>query len=169
MDKINNRRRKGEAETNIPHAPSAHSASAKARRVLLRFPAFWSLIFGMHRTRMQHRPSKEKKSLLGEEAKAFGNSWLILDKAGDGVTRFGTQASVFSFKNHLETESHVGVFQEPSRGQKARGVKGKIKHIGRINTHSFTMPDTQTMLGCLCFKVTLPCVLICAQVEEWPL
>lgn len=68
-------------------------------------------------------------SLLGEKAKAFGNSWLILDKAGDGVTRFGAQASVFSFKNHLETESHVGVFQEPLRGQKARGVKCKIKTL----------------------------------------
>lgn len=59
-------------------------------------------------------------SLLGEDAKAFGNLWLILDKAGDGVNRFGAQAFVFSFKNHLETESHV---QSPRAvaSQKARG------------------------------------------------
>lgn len=47
--------------------------------------------------------------------------------------------------------------QEPLPGQKARGVKYDIKHMGRINIPSFTMPDTQTVLGsCLCFKVTLP-------------
>lgn len=46
-------------------------------------------------------------SLLGEEAKAFENSCLILDKSEDGVSRFGAQAFVFSFKNHLETGNHV--------------------------------------------------------------
>lgn len=59
--------------------------------------------------------SQEKMSLLGEEAKAFGNSWLILDKTGDAVSRFGAQVSVFSFKNHLETESHVGSLRALSR------------------------------------------------------
>lgn len=106
---------------------------------------------------MQHCPSnaKKKMSLLGQEAKAFGNAWGILDKAGDGVSRFGAQASVFSFKNHQETA--VWGVQEPLPGQKAGWVKCNIKHIGKINTPSFTMPDTQTMLGySLCFKVTLP-------------
>lgn len=64
-------------------------------------------------------------SLLGEEAKAFGNSWLILEKAGDDVSRFGARAYVFSFKNRLETA--MWGLQELLPGQKARRVKYKIK------------------------------------------
>lgn len=124
MDKINNRRRK-ERRTPTSLTP-LHPVVLRIKPGGVCFdshvlePKIWC---AQGQDAALSHQSKEKMSLLGEEAKAFGNSWLILDKTGGGVSRFGAQASVFAFKNHLETENHV---RSPRALTRPEGKGGQI-------------------------------------------
>ena len=106
------------------HPFQTHGALAEAKWGLLQFPAFWGPGLAMHSASLQLHPSKAKKKChcrleIGRETKAFGNTWLNLDKVRAGVTRFGARAFVFSFQNHLEKLSRICSYFSYSRPKKA--------------------------------------------------